>query len=157
MHKKKKWLQLKLNSYSCKLCPQSDTALAYPIIIISLIRDYSRNHIRPSMWELGEGGFGIDGRNLYLVTVCQILISSPDRKAHRQACSIILVIFSWTQIERSGFSGREIGVSNREIFSQQKIFHFSVKNCYLQCRTLLNFLFASVWLTGGKWNVSVSF
>ena len=39
----------------------------------------------------------------------------------------ILVIFSWTQIGRFGFSDREIGVSNREIFSRQKIFNFSVK------------------------------
>ena len=45
----------------------------------------------------------------------------------------IHVIFSWAQIGRSAIFGREIGVPDREIFSQQKIFNFSVKNCYLQC------------------------
>ena len=49
----------------------------------------------------------------------------------------IHVIFSWTQIGKFGFSDREIGVSNREIFSRQKIFNFSVKNCYLQHRRSL--------------------
>ena len=34
-------------------------------------------------------------------------------------------------------SNREIGVSNREIFSRQKIFNFIVKNCYLQHRRSL--------------------
>ena len=61
------------------------------------------------------------------------------------------MIFSWTQIGRFGFSDRETGVSNREIFSQQKIFNFSVENCNLQHRSSLeNVLFAIVWLTGGK-------
>ena len=44
------------------------------------------------------------------------------------------MIFSWTQIGRFGFSDRETGVSNREIFLWQKIFNFSVKNCF--CSTV---------------------
>ena len=47
------------------------------------------------------------------------------------------VIFSWAQIGKSAIFGREIGVPDREIFSRQKIFNFSFKNCYLQhCRSL---------------------
>ena len=42
---------------------------------------------------------------------------------------VIHVIFSWAQIGRSAIFGREIGVPDREIFSQQKIFKFNVKNC----------------------------
>ena len=34
---------------------------------------------------------------------------------------------SWTQIGKSGFSDREIGVSNRETFSRQKMFNFVSK------------------------------
>ena len=41
----------------------------------------------------------------------------------------IHVIFSWAQIGRSAIFGREIGVPDREIFSQQKIFKFNVKTC----------------------------
>ena len=41
----------------------------------------------------------------------------------------IHVIFSWAQIGRSAIFGREIGVPDREIFSQQKKIKFNVKNC----------------------------
>ena len=37
-------------------------------------------------------------------------------------------------IGRSAIFGREIGVPDKEGFSWQKIFNFSVKNCYLQHR-----------------------
>ena len=48
----------------------------------------------------------------------------------------IHMIFSWTEIGRSAIFGREIGLPDREIFSRQKIFNFSVKNCYLlHCRS----------------------
>ena len=45
---------------------------------------------------------------------------------------LVRVIFSCAQIERSAIFGREIGVPDREIFSRQKIFNFSVKNYYLK-------------------------
>ena len=49
----------------------------------------------------------------------------------------IYVIFSWAEIGRSAIFDREIGVPDREIFSRQKVFNFSVKYCYLQhCRSL---------------------
>ena len=38
------------------------------------------------------------------------------------------MMFSWAQIGRSAIFGREIGVPDREFFSQQKIFKFNVKN-----------------------------
>ena len=38
------------------------------------------------------------------------------------------MIFSWAQIGRSTTFGREVGVPDREIFSWQKIFNFSLKN-----------------------------
>ena len=43
--------------------------------------------------------------------------------------TVIHVIFSWAQIGRSAIFGREIGVPDREIFSQQKKIKFNVKNC----------------------------
>ena len=65
------------------------------------------------------------------------------------------MIFSWPLKGRSAIFGREIGVPDREIFSQQKkkinFSQISVKNCDLQHRrSLRNVLFASVWSTGGK-------
>ena len=47
------------------------------------------------------------------------------------------MIFSWTQIGRFGFTDREIGSQIGRFFSQQKMFNFSVKNCYLQHRKSL--------------------
>ena len=41
----------------------------------------------------------------------------------------IHVIFSRAQIGRAAIFCREIGVPDREIFSQQKIFKFNVKKC----------------------------
>ena len=42
------------------------------------------------------------------------------------------MIFSWPQIGRSTVFGREIGVPEKEVFSCQIIFNFSLKKGYLQ-------------------------
>ena len=52
--------------------------------------------------------------------------------AEEEADGDIHVIFSWTQIGRFGFTDREIGSQIGRFFLRQKIFNFSVKNCYLQ-------------------------
>ena len=52
-------------------------------------------------------------KKIYTITILPLLSHFSPICIH--------VIFSWTQIGRFWFSDREIGVSNREIFSRQKI------------------------------------
>ena len=56
-------------------------------------------------------------------------VSLETKFAKFEGALCIHVIFFWAQIGRSTIFGREIGVPDREIFSQQKIFKFNVKNC----------------------------
>ena len=68
----------------------------------------------------------------------------------------IHVIFSWAQIGRSAIFGREIGVPDGEVFRGKKysILVSKIVICSTVGHCVKNVLFASVWLTGGKWNVS---
>ena len=66
---------------------------------------------------------------------CQVIhitrARAPIKNSYTMHNQTIHVIFSWAQIGRSAIFGREIGVPDREIFSQQKkSIKFNVKNIY---------------------------